>query len=150
MERSVSAVTNTRVFMRRMVSVSHTVLLSRRMLGDVLWPPGINTLPSLYMIKVVTRIRDIAPGQLIFREEASAVGPNHDTPPLCLSCLKLVKTPSTMCHNMAPILTMTMYCSWDLTMCCVQTVTCHCVMTNVSMGNTSFGSAQSLPRRRSK
>ena len=40
--------------------------------------------------RCVMAARDIAPGQLIFREEAVAIGPNHDTPPLCLSCLKVV------------------------------------------------------------
>ena len=40
--------------------------------------------------KSVIATRDIQPGELIFREEAVAFGPNHDTAPLCLSCLSPV------------------------------------------------------------
>ena len=45
--------------------------------------------------RCVEAARDIRPGELIFREEALVIGPNHDTPPLCLSCLKVVNTINT-------------------------------------------------------
>jgi hypothetical protein len=34
--------------------------------------------------------RAISPGELVFQERAVAVGPFHDTPPVCLACLKRV------------------------------------------------------------
>jgi len=33
---------------------------------------------------------DIAPGDLIFKEQAVSIGPFHDTPPICLTCLRRV------------------------------------------------------------
>ena len=34
--------------------------------------------------------RDIKPGELIFTEEALGLGPNHQTLPCCLDCMKQV------------------------------------------------------------
>ena len=43
--------------------------------------------------------RDINPGEVIFSEEALALGPNHSTPPCCLECLRKVQDDKSVCPN---------------------------------------------------
>ena len=85
--------------------------------------------------------RDITAGELIFREEALAIGPNHDTPPLCLSCLKVV--------NPAPSERWVMIAlSFLVTGSPALSATSPCARRSAPLESTDSWSAPCLPRRR--
>ena len=45
--------------------------------------------------RYVVAARDIEPGEVIFSEEALAIGPSHDALPCCLDCMKPITSGST-------------------------------------------------------
>ena len=74
--------------------IAHKELHAPEDLGGEAYPFRVLYRPEVgrYMVAA----RDIEPGEVIFAEEALAIGPSHDSQPCCLDCMKPA-TPGYVC-----------------------------------------------------